>query len=203
MSMMRKFGLGAATTALLVSSVSPAYAGWSIGGSRGWGNGWSTGMSWGGGGGGWGRRHRGDDDTAEVLGGVLIGAILIGAIASASKKKKQAERDSGRESERDRDYDRTYEDGQDGQRSRGNISTEDQAVDACANAAEGKGGRTASVRDIDRVNKSSDGWDVEGIIEQRDNWRDRESDRHRFTCSVRYGAVDSVYIEDGKVALAD
>ncbi len=200
MSKMRRFGLGAAASALLLSSVSPAYAGWGLGMGRSWGGGWSSGMSWGGGG-GWGRRHRGDDDTAEVLGGILIGAVLIGAIASASKKSKQAKRD--------RDYDRpdrdAREDSRDSssERSRGDISTEDQAVDACANAAEGKGGRTASVRDIQRVSQSSDGWDVEGVIEQRDGWRDRAADRHRFTCSVRFGAVDSVYIEDGKVAFSN
>jgi hypothetical protein len=201
MSKTRRFGLGAAASALLLSSVSPAYAGWGLGMGRSWGGGWNTGMSWGGGGGGWGRRHHGDDDTGEVLGGILIGAVLIGAIASASKKSKRAQRD--------RDYDRqdqgTRDDPRDSssQRNRGDISTEDQAVDACANAAEGKGGRTASVRDIDRVNRSSDGWDVEGIVEQRDGWRDRAADRHRFTCSVRYGAVDSVYIEDGKIAFAN
>ncbi len=195
MSKMRQFGLGAAASALLLSSVSPAYAGWGMGVGQSWGGGWNSGMSWGGGGGGWGRRHH-DDDTAEVLGGLLIGAVLIGAIASASKKSKQAGRDRGLDYPDDnRPDDRTT-------RNRGGISTEEQAVDACANAAEGKGGRTASVRDIDRVNRSSDGWDVEGILEQRDGWRDRQADRHRFTCSVRYGSVDSVYIEDAKVAFA-
>jgi hypothetical protein len=195
MSKMRKLGLGAAVSALLVTSVSPAYAGWGMNVGRSWGSGWNSGMSWGGG--GWGRRHRGDDDTAEVLGGILIGAVLIGAIASASKKSKQAQRDRGYDPDQYPQDNRAQ-----GSRS-GTISTEDQAVDACANATEGKGGRTASVRDITSVNRNADGWDVEGVVEMRDGWRDRQSDRHHFTCSVKYGEVDSVYIEDAKVALND
>jgi hypothetical protein len=195
MSKMRKLGLGAAVSALLVTSVSPAYAQFGVGVGRSWGGGWSSGMSWGGGG-GWGRRHH-DDDTAEVLGGLLIGAVLIGAIASASKKSKQAQRD--------RDYDRPDQYPQDNsaQRTRGGISSEDQAVDACANATEGKAGRTASVRDISKVSRNTDGWDVEGVVELRSNWRDNSPDKHHFTCSIRYGSVDSVYIEDAKVAYTD
>ena len=187
MGMMRKFGLGTATIALLATSVTPAAAGW--GGGYGW-------SSWNGGGGnGWGRRHRrGDDDTAEVLGGVLIGALLIGAIASSKKKRDQQQRDRV-ETYPDRD-------GRD-DRSRGNIASEDQAVDACAQAAESKAGRSASVRDVDQVRRSSDGWDVEGVVESRDGWRDKTSDRRRFTCSVRFGAVDSLYLDDAKVAYAD
>jgi hypothetical protein len=205
MSKLRKIGLAGTASALTMATISPAAAGWNIGASQSWGGGFggsSIGMGVGFGGGGWGggRRHHGggDDDTAEVLGGFLLGAIVVGAIASASKKAKQArtEPQDGRYPDSDN---RT----QSSSTSRGDIASEDQAVDACANAAEGKGGRTSSVRGIDRVDRSSDGWDVEGVIEKREGWRDSKAEKHRFTCSVRYGAIDSVYIESGRVALAD
>ncbi len=179
MSKLRNFGLRAAAGALLLSSVSPAYA------DRGWGGG---GPGWGGGG-GWGHRER-HDDTAEILGGFLLGAVVIGAIAAASSKSRPAQRSS------------YPDDNQNSSRSRGDISSEDQAVDACANAAESKGGRTSSVRNIDKVNRSNVGWEVDGVIEMRRGWRDDTPDRHRFNCSVRYGSVDSIYIEDGKTAYA-
>jgi hypothetical protein len=141
------------------------------------------------------RRHRGhDNDTGEVLAGVLIGAILTGAVLS-SKAKKQRERAPTVDYPEDRRSDDRS------QTRRGDIASEDQAVDACAQAAEDKAGRAASVRDINQVRKSSDGWDVEGVVESREGWRDRATERRNFTCSVRYGAVDSVYLEDGRVAL--
>ena len=193
MGMMRKFGLGTASIALLATSVSPAAAGW--GGGYGGGFGWSN---WNGGGDGWGRRHRrGDDDTAEVLGGILIGALIVGAIASSKKKREQQQR--GRVD----DYPDRDNSGGGYDRSQGRIASADQAVDACAQAAESKAGRSASVRDVDQVRRSGDGWDIEGVVETRDGWRDRTTERHRFTCSVRFGSVDSLYVEDAKVAYAD
>lgn len=184
MSVMRNCVTGAVAAAMLVGSAAPAFAR----GGHGWGN-------WNGGGGygrGWGRRHR-DNDTGEVLGGILIGAILVGAIASASKAKKEREGTS---------YpDGRYPDNRDTRRRIGNLDSEDAAVDACASAAEERAGRTASVRDVDRVSRNGDGWDVEGVVESRDGWRDDRADKRRFTCKVRYGAVDSVYIDDTGVAM--
>jgi hypothetical protein len=186
MSISRKIGLGAATFALLATSASPALA--RGGNGYGWNN-WD--------GGGYGRHHRRrdrDNDTGEILGGVLIGAILVGVLSSASKKKRQQREAGGLD----------YPDQNNrADRNRGDIATEDQAVDACASAAESRAGRTASVRDVDQVRRNSDGWDVEGIVESRDTWRDRSADSRRFTCSVRFGAVGSVYVEDPKVAFAD
>jgi hypothetical protein len=181
MCVSRKFGLGLAATALLITSVSPAAAGWGGGFGGGYGNAW--------GGGGWGhnRRHH-DNDTGEILGGLVLGAILVGVLSSASKKSKQARQDRG-DAYPTRDS-----------QSRGSIATEDGAVDACAMAAEDRAGRSASVRDINAVNKNSDGWDVEGVVESRDSWRDRAGDRHKFTCSVRFGSVETVYVEDRTVA---
>jgi hypothetical protein len=197
MSFSRKVLAGSLGLAMLSTSITPAMArGYgSIGFGTGWGNSWgSVGSSWGGGR-GWGRHHRGDDDTGEVLAGVLIGAILTGAVLS-SKAKKQRERAPRVDYPQDRRDDRSPS------TRNGDISSEDQAVDACAQAAESKAGRAASVRDINQVRKSSDGWDVEGVVESRDGWRDRQSERRNFTCSVRYGAVDSIYLEDGRVALS-
>jgi hypothetical protein len=176
---------------MLVTSITPALArgGWYGGGGLGWGGGW-----------GGGRHHRGDNDTGEVLAGVLIGAAVVGILASASKNKRARDTDqNGRnypQDSRDNPNDRRDD------RARGNINTENAAVDACAQAAEDRSGNAGSVRDITSVSPSSDGWNVEGVVERRDGWRDRTTERHKFTCSVRYGMVDSVYVEDAKVAYA-
>jgi hypothetical protein len=173
---------GIAALALISTSITPAMARWYGGGGYGW-------NSWGGGH-GWGRKHRrGDDDTAEVLAGVLLGAILVGVASSASKKSK--ERRTYPDEDRRRPDDR---------RSEGRINSENAAVDACAIAAEQRGGEMARVRDISNVRSSSDGWDVEGALEQRTSWRDRAPKQRNFTCSVRYGEVDSVYIDGDAVA---
>jgi hypothetical protein len=177
----RKLGFGVTALSLVLASTAPAFAGWNGGFGGGYGN------SWGGGGWGHNRRHH-DDDAGEIIGGLVLGAILIGVLSSASKKSKQAQRNrSDGYPERD-------------SQSRGSIATEDAAVDACAMAAEDRAGRSASVRDINAVNKNSDGWDVEGVVESRDSWRDRAGDRHKFTCSVRFGSVETIYVEDRTVA---
>ena len=113
---------------------------------------------------------------------------MIAAIASSSSRSK---RNRGAEGYPQSDQREAI--GQD-------IVSEDQAVDACANAAERQGGDTASVRDVTQVDRTQDGWDVEGTIEQRENWRDKTADRRRFTCSVRFGDVDHVYIDSDTVA---
>jgi hypothetical protein len=189
MSNLRKTVLGAGVLALLMTSAAPAFAGRGGYGGIGYG-----GFGYGGHGGH--RRHRGgDNDTAEVLGGVLIGAVLVGVLSSASKKSKR-----NREANAD-NYPREDNRADNGSSTeRGNIASEDQAVDACAVAAEDKSGRSSSVRDITTVRKNTDGWDVEGVIENRDNWRDRNASKRNFICSVRYGAVDSVYVDDRAVA---
>jgi hypothetical protein len=186
MALLRKIGLGAAALALAVTAISPAMArhrdgyGYGYGGYDGYG--------------GHHRRHH-DNDTGEILGGVLIGAILVGVLASASKKSKQNRRDS------DGNYPQRGSNSNSSQS--GSIASEDQAVDACATAAEQKAGRSSSVRDIKNVRRSSDGWDVEGVIESRNTWRDKSGSNHNFTCSVRYGAVETVYVEDRTVAYND
>jgi hypothetical protein len=182
---MRNWISGAAMAAMLATGATPAFAGGyggtSISGGFGFGSGYS----------GYGRRgrhyrHRDRVDAGDVIAGIaIIGAIA--AIASSASKRKAERRDGG------------YPPRDGGQT--GRINSENEAVDACALAAEARGGETASVRDISQVDRTNDGWDVEGVIEERDNWRDRSGERRRFTCSVRFGSVDHVYIEADSVAL--
>lgn len=169
----RKFVAGSVAAALMASSVTPAMAGW---GGGGYGGGYD----------GYGRRHHRDHDDAGAIIGAIAVVGIIAAIASASSKSKQQ---------------RGYPTSNNDSNQRGNINSENAAVDACANATEQRGGQMASVRDISNVRTNSDGWDVEGTVEQRADWRDRTPEKHRFTCSVRYGAVDSVYIDGDAVAL--
>jgi hypothetical protein len=162
----------AVAIALLATSVTPAYAGW---GGGGWGH---------------GRHHDDHIDAGDVIAGIfIIGAIA--AIAGGSKKRN-----------RDRGY--PQDQGNDGlergaTQNRGKIASENEAVDACANAVESRMGNTASVRDISEVKADSDGWDVEGTVEKRSGWRDRSAQNEKFTCSVRFGRVEHVYVEDANV----
>ncbi len=168
-----------AATALAVSIPSaPVFAG-------GWG---SSGISAGFGFGSGYRGHRGrwrDRDRVDT-GDVIAGIAILGAIAaiasSASKNKRSRNSSADR-----RPIDLS-------------IVSEDQAVDACADAAQRQGGDAASVREILAVDRTSDGWDVEGTIEQRDGWRDSSGDRRRFTCAVRSGEIDAVFIDTGVIA---
>lgn len=76
------------------------------------------------------------------------------------------------------------------------IDTEDEAVDACAMAAEDRGygdGYRATVRDIEGVDRRPDGWDVDGSLDARRSWRDQPAS-WGFRCSVRGGQVVNVDI---------
>lgn len=125
---------------------------------------------------GW-RHHRDNVDAGDVIAGIAVVGILAAILSSSAKKK----RDAGR--------------------SDGGIASDDAAVDACAQAVESQAGAKSSVRDITQVDRNADGWDVEGIVEQRTQWRnDGDSESRRFTCSVRFGAVQDVYVDPGTVA---
>jgi hypothetical protein len=196
----RKFIAGGVAAALLSSSATPAFAGRGgpyVSGGVGWNSGWS-GNGWGGGGGrGWGRHHD-HVDAGDVIAGLAIFGVIAAIASSASKSKRDRDRDPDREA---RDYpDNRYPDSRDSRSSSGGIRSEDAAIDACAVAAEARGGETSSVRDITDVRKSIDGWDIEGVIEQRDNWRDKSADKKRFSCAVRDGAVEHVYIDSSPLA---
>jgi hypothetical protein len=195
MSVVRKMMLGAAGVALLASSIAPAYAG------PRWGGGW---------GGGWGhRRDRDRVDAGDVLAGILI-IGTIAAIASGSGEKKRR-REEERRRERDEEWQRNRDtpNGEsnnsessngDYQRGPSQITSEDDAVNACASAVEDRAGRAASVRDISDVQQQRDGWEVRGVVERRSGWRDRSADQSRFTCVVQAGRVTAIDF-DGRSAV--
>lgn len=82
------------------------------------------------------------------------------------------------------------------------IDSEDEAVDACAEAAEKRLGNDARVQDISDVKRTSDGWLVAGTVKQRDDWdSDATAGNDQFTCTVRFGIVQDVTLENGSVAL--
>jgi hypothetical protein len=121
--------------------------------------------------------HHDHVDAGDVIAGAAVIGILAAILSSSGKKK----------------HDTTRRDG--------DINSEDAAVDACAQATEAQAGDKASVRDITQVDRNGDGWDVEGIVEQRTEWRDNsDTARRRFTCTIRYGAVQNVTIDTGAIA---
>jgi hypothetical protein len=136
----------------------------------------------GGWGGGW-RHHRHHDriDAGDVIAGIFI----ISAIAAISGGSKKSRRERASRSE-GVDYPRAED--------RSKISSEDDAVQACATAAEDRAGPASSVRRIDTVRSEGDGWTVGGVIEQRDSWRDRSAQERSFSCTVQFGRVESINI---------
>lgn len=123
----------------------------------------------------YGRHHRRHDriGAGEVIAGVAILGVLA-AIASSGSK-------------RNRGYEDAY---------RGGINTENAAADACAAEVERAGGRQR-VSGIDIVSRTRDGYSVRGTIDSgQGGYGYGRNDRQRFTCEVRYGAVESVRIDD-------
>jgi hypothetical protein len=139
-------------------------------------------------GGGWGGyRHHRHHDRIDA-GDVITGIFLISAIAAISGGSKRAKRE--REQRRaENNYPRDEE--SNGARF-AKISNENDAVNACARAAEDRAGEASSVRRISTVRADGDGWNVDGVIEQRDTWQDRTARERNFSCSVRFGRVESV-----------
>ncbi|WP_219892429.1 hypothetical protein [Aquisediminimonas profunda] len=130
---------------------------------------------------GWHHRHD-HVDGGDVVAGVALIAILAAVLSSSSKNRSHVGH------------------------SQGDIDSEDAAVDACAQAAEAKAGEQSNVRDITQVDRTSDGWNVEGTITRGTDWNtnddeDDDDDSRHFTCTVRYGAVQDVMIENGSIAL--
>jgi hypothetical protein len=191
MSKIKILSGGAVAVALILSSITPAYAGWG-------------GNNWGGHGGGWGRGHR--DDHIDA-GDVIAGIFIIGAIATiaGASKKRQRNRDYPEDRSEDQRgrQDRGQSDRDQSDRglseSRGKISSENDAVDACAAAVEARVGQAASVRDITDVKSDTDGWDIEGVVEKRDGWRDKSVEQTKFSCAVRFGRVEHVYVDDASL----
>jgi hypothetical protein len=178
MGAFRKLTTGVLASALLATSLTPAMAD----------------GPWGGGHGGWGRHHDHDGIGAGAIIAGILGIGIIAAVASSasSNHQEQYPRNS---------YPNTpppppvsgngYP-----QPGSGAVASENEAVDACAYAAEEQGGRSASVRDIKQVKANDNGWDVKGVIEQRHSYRQTSGELHNFKCTVRYGQVQSVRIEE-------
>lgn len=76
------------------------------------------------------------------------------------------------------------------------VRSEDQAVDACAVAAENHGRQYAAnarVADITEVERDDRGWVVEGTLSLREGWRERAREE-RFRCAVTYSGLRDVRI---------
>jgi len=124
-----------------------------------------------------GRNHRRNDriGAGEVIGGLAILGV-IAAIATSGNR-------------RNRGFDDSY---------RGGINTENAAADACAAEIERGGGRQ-QVSGIDTVTRTRDGYSVRGTIDRaQGGFGNRRYGQQGFTCEVRYGAIESVRIDDNR-----
>lgn len=171
---LRKMIATVAAAALVATSVTPAFAG-----GRGYGYGYGGKYKH-------GRHYKRDRlDTGEVI-GILAVVGLVAAIASSGKSKRRA-REAGVYNEN-------------GPYQKGAINSENDAVDACALAAEDRAGKMSSVREVTKVSANEDGWDIAGTIEARDDWRDKTVAPRDFDCVVRDGTVKAVFVEATTVA---
>ncbi len=174
MIQLRKMIATVAAAALVATSVTPAFAG-----GRGYGYGYGGKYKH-------GRHYKRDRlDTGDVI-GILAVVGLVAAIASSGKSKRRA-REAGVYNE-------------DGPYQKGSINSENDAVDACALAAEDRAGKMSSVREVTKVSATEDGWDIAGTIEARDDWRDKTVAPRDFNCVVRDGTVKAVFVEATTVA---
>lgn len=137
------------------------------------------------------RHHRDRGlDAGDVIGiAALIGVVAI--IASSANKDKKA-----RSAPDPRYDDRSYDGERDDYRG---TASEDEAVTMCASAArdkaESQSGGYADIVDVDRPRAvGSDGWSVDGRLEQRSGYRGEDRETRRFSCDVRGGRVAEVYI---------
>ncbi len=170
MKTVRSVTAAALAATMLATSVTPAMAQGFPGGYPGGGYG-NRGYD------GYGRHHRRHNKigAGDVIAGVAILGVLA-AIASSGSK-------------RNRGYDDAY---------RGGINTENAAADACAAEVERAGGRQR-VSGIDTVTRTRDGYSVRGTIDTGEGgYGYGRNDRQRFSCDVRYGAVESVRIDDNR-----
>jgi len=167
MKMVRSVTEAALATAMLATSITPAMAQGFPGG--GFRNNGGFGQQF---------RHRQNNriGAGEVIAGVAILGVIAAIASSGSRSRNQG-------------YDNDY---------RGSIGTEDAAADACAVAAEQRFGRDARVTGIDTVDRLRDGYSVRGTIETGNGRYDRNrSSQQRFTCAVRFGAVERLDIDGG------
>ncbi len=189
MGAFRNITTGVLASALLATSVTPAMA---DGPRGGFGGGF---------GGGYGHREHHDHDGIGA-GAIIAGILGIGIIAAVASS---ASSDKHRDQYPREGYPNGYPNNPPPpvsnypypqQQRNGAVASENDAVDACAVAAEEQAGRSASVRDIKQVKSNDNGWDVKGVIEERESYRSQRAELHNFKCTVRYGAVQSVRIDD-------
>ena len=175
MIQLRKMIATVAAAALVATSVTPAFAG-----GRGYGYGYGGKYKH-------GRHYKRDRlDTGDVI-GIFAVVGLVAAIASSGKSKRR-QREAGVYNEN-------------GPYQKGAINSENDAVDACALAAEDRAGKMSSVREVTKVSANEDGWDIAGTIEARDDWRDKTVEPRDFNCVVRDGTVKAVFVEATTVAV--
>jgi hypothetical protein len=174
----RKMISAGVAAALIATSVTPAFAG-RRGSGYGYGYGYSKYRH--------GRHYKRDRlDTGDVI-GILAVVGLVAAIASSGKSKRRA-REAG-----------VYNDS--GPYKRGAINSENDAVDACALAAEDRAGKMSSVREVTKVSANEDGWDIAGTIEARDDWREKAVQTRGFNCVVRDGTIKAVFVDVNAIAV--
>ena len=175
MANMRKMIAVTVATALVATSVTPAFARHGYGKYRHGGH--------------YGRHYKRDRlDTGDVIGIVAVIGLIAAIASSGSNAKRRA-----REGVDNRDYNS-------GVYTPGSLKSENAAVDACALAAEDRAGKMSSVREITKVSASSEGWDVEGIVEARDDWRKTAAQTRNFNCVVREGSIKAVFVDVSAVA---
>lgn len=144
-------------------------------------------------------RHRRGPSAGEVIGiAALIGAVAI--IASSASKDKKSRRTSDDRPDYRRDEDYRSDSRLPGSDAPSRYALdEDAAIDACVAAArdkaEAKNGGYAEILDIARPRERGNGeWDIEGRLEQRRSYSDKQGETKRFSCDVREGRVAYVYI---------
>lgn len=132
--------------------------------------------------GGFGYREHHDHEVGAVIAGILGFGILAAIASSGNHDAPQ---------QPSQPYPNTPQNAPMGSQ----IRSENEAVDACASAAEDEGGRFSSVRSIRDVRSNGNGWDVRGLLEQRASYRDQSGAAHNFSCTVRNGTIQSVQID--------
>ncbi len=180
MSVARNLAVGAITATLLATSTAAV--------ARPWGPGWGYR-----GHGRYYRHHHGGDVAGALIGGLVIGgavAALASAAEDASSERVYA--DTAPPPPLPPEADRPLS---------GPISSQGEAVDACSAIAEEEG--HGPVNDITRAARWQDGWQVEGVIDRGTTGADGYRALDRFSCSVRYGAVEDFRLDGAPVAWRD
>lgn len=173
---MRKLMGWTSMAALLAGTVSPAmargYDGWGHGPRSGWDH----------------RRHHDDDGFGTFLGvAALVGVVAILASSAAKNAKAKESADTA-------PSDRGDYRGYDSPRGGFTLSQEDEAINACAEAVREKAadGGYAEILSVEPARRIRDSWRIEGRVERRDSYRDRDGQISRFSCTVRDGQVEDI-----------